>query len=156
MHKKRPLLRCCIAGGLVWLVSACATTTKNHSESPLDAAVISSKAVAIGEMNAKIESAVASNATWTKSATLCVLYVLQADEETRELKLTYASSGGEQPSQATVELRRDGFLDDAVRGDWHRLALQRQADGTWRFVEGSRAQQCWRNSSKGYMADACP
>ena len=62
----------------------------------------------------------------------------------------------ESPTKATVTLVRDGFLDDAVRGDIHRILFHKAGDGTWKIVGLKKSQRCWRSNSDKYSSDLCP
>ena len=56
---------------------------------------------------------------------------------------------GEWPDSTVITLIRDGWKDDSIRGDWHRISLYRLPDGTWRLSEALRAFRCYRGHQQG-------
>jgi uncharacterized protein len=65
--------------------------------------------------------------------------------------------GAESPAATRVTLLRDGFLDDAVRGDRWAIAMERTAAGGWRIVEVTRAWRCRRSAQQDRFDIApCP
>lgn len=65
--------------------------------------------------------------------------------------------GAESPAATRVTLLRDGFLDDAVRGDRWEIAMERTATGGWRIVEVTRAWRCRRGAHQDRFDIApCP
>ena len=65
--------------------------------------------------------------------------------------------GAEAPAATRVTLLRDGFLDDAVRGDRWQITMERTANGGWRIVEVTRAWRCRRGAQQDRFGIArCP
>ena len=117
--------------------------------------VVSSAPVDVAPLNELVEEARAVGEAWIESPTLVALRVIGGDSEVRELTLTATANRTEAADSSVVILTRDGFLDDSVRGDWHRLVLVRVEDGAWHVVEAERAQTCWRGGTDSYSADPC-
>jgi hypothetical protein len=70
---------------------------------------------------------------------------------------TQENRGAESPTAARVTLLRDGFLDDAMRGDRWEIAMERSANGGWRIVEVTRAWRCRRGAQQDRFDIApCP
>ena len=140
---------------LLLLVSACARTP--HSADPLDVPVESWDIVDVAPLNALVDEAAGAGSDWPRSAVSVTLGVLGGDADARFLALSGAGNKGEQADTVVVHLARDGFLDDSLRGDWHRAVLYRVDDGTWRLHELRRAFRCRRGGSTDrYSAGWCP
>ena len=72
-------------------------------------------------------------------------------------RIDIESGPGERPSEVSIAVLRDGFLDDAVRGDAHRIALRLQDDGSWRPVAAERFNRCRRGAAAdAFTAAPCP
>ena len=79
------------------------------------------------------------------------------DDGVRELSLVEKKNTGEHPDQSTIIYKRDGFLDDSLRGDWHEKQFQRQANGSWRVSSAKVAYRCWRRDNvDAYQEALCP
>jgi hypothetical protein len=144
--------------GLLIAVVLLATSAAAHPPEvdPLDVPVDSWQLVDVSSLNSKIEQAAAAGDEWPYSALIVTLHLFGGDLETRSLSLTESANRGEVPDTIVVTIARDGFLDDSVRGDWHRVVLRRVADGTWRVHEARRAYRCWRgNNQECYAAELC-
>ena len=64
---------------------------------------------------------------------------------------------GDSPDGARFTVIRDGFGDDSVRGDAHRIELRRQADGSWQPVAAEVFRRCWRGDVvERFIAGNCP
>lgn len=113
--------------------------------------------VDVEPLNSGIDDAVAAGEEWPRSALLATLELFGGEADTRILELTVQGNRGEAPDTMIVIMTREGFLDDSVRGDWHKATLYRKADSTWRLHEVRRAFRCWRGGSvDSYEADWCP
>ena len=77
------------------------------------------------------------------------------DSTSSEIEVVFAS--GESSDGARVTVLRDGFVDDSVRGDAHRIELKRQADDSWRPVAAEIFLRCWRGDvADQFIAENCP
>jgi hypothetical protein len=136
-------------------LTACAASPpigENLLQVPVDSWAL----VDVAPLNSRIEAAVAAGATWPRSPLLTTMELLGGEAETQGLALTLGPFRGEVPDTAVIIMARDGFLDDSIRGDWHRLLLLRSRDGSWRIDEIRRAFRCWRaHSLDRYAARRC-
>jgi len=124
---------------------------------PLDVPVDSWRNVDVMPLNSRVDEAVEAGLDWPRSALYVTLNLVGGDADTRSLVLSEVANRGEAPDTMVVVVARDGFLDDSVRGDWHRAVLYRATDGTWRLHEMRRAFRCYRGGSLDrYSADLCP
>jgi hypothetical protein len=96
------------------------------------------------EMNEQIKEAVARGEDWPTSPLAATVQLLGGDVDTRVLRLEESKNRTEGADTTVVVLIRDGFLDDSVRGDWHRIVYWRQADWSWRIHSVRRAFRCYR------------
>jgi hypothetical protein len=108
-------------------------------------------------MNAQIAQAVASGEDWPTSPLAATVRLLEGDSDTRILRLEESKNRTEGADTTVVVLTRDGFLDDSVRGDWHRIVYERQPDRTWRIDSVRRAFRCYRqHHHESYSREWCP
>ncbi len=63
---------------------------------------------------------------------------------------------GEAPDQVNVILKRDGFLDDSLQGDWRRIIFKLNTNKVWQISEIHMALKCWRSKIKNFQAEKCP
>ena len=123
---------------------------------PLDVDVISYEELDVSGINEAVDAAVEKGVDWPKDAVKTVLYIVCGDVSAFEIAIMAKANRVENPDSVVVEVARDSFADDSVRGDWHRAVLLRQVDGTWRFKRVFRAFRCYRGKSKdGYSSDLC-
>ena len=140
---------------LLLLVACC--TPSLHKMAADGPRVESWNLVDVEPLNSHINKAVAAGEDWPRSALLATLELFGEESDTRTLSLSMEGNRGEAPDTMIIIMTRDGFLDDSVRGDWHRAALHRQSDNTWRFHEIRRAFRCWRGGNvECYGAEWCP
>jgi hypothetical protein len=138
------------------LIAGCAGSLPSVKDR-LDVKVESWQSVDVAPLNARIEAAVATGAGWPRSPLRVTVELLGADIDTRSVWLTAQGNRGEVPDTTVVIAVRDGFLDDSLRGDWHRIAYHRLGDGTWRVHEMGRAYRCWRGHHlNAFSAQLCP
>ena len=84
-----------------------------------------------------------ADAAWTRSPLLMAVEFLglrSPEAATTSIDLESAAEGRD---DAAVTVKLDGLLDDSVRGVRTVLALDRQADETWRLRSARREQRCW-------------
>jgi hypothetical protein len=140
----------------LFLVAGCAAQQPQVTQG-LDVEVESWESVDIARLNARVGESVAAAETWAASPLRMTVELFGADVDTRVLWLTEKKNRGEGADTTVVTMVRDGFLDDSVRGDWHRIVYYRQADGTWRLHEMRRAFRCWRGRHlEAYSSQLCP
>ena len=138
------------------LVAGCATTqdvvfsvdnVEVESWEPVDAA----------GMNARIAEAVASGEEWPRNPLVATVRLLVGDGETRTIRLEESRHHKEGADSSVVVLTTDGYFDDSVRGEWHRIVYERQADGSWSINSVRRAFRCYRGHHKdSYSRKWCP
>lgn len=95
--------------------------------------------------NAEAAAALEAGAAWPRSAVEVVVRRLGlGDELPRQLSLTWAGSGAENPSVLVVTAVTGGLLDDSIAGVWAEMQLEKQTNGVWRVVRDHRAWRCVR------------
>ena len=147
-------MRCVVIGLL--LVAGCAGLQPGVKEG-FDVEVESWESVDVAGLNTRIEGAVAVGAAWPRSPLRMTVELLITDVDTRSVWLTEQGNRGEVSDTTVVIVVRDGFLDDSVRGDWHRIVYYRAGDGTWRVHEVQRAYRCWRGHHlTAFSSQLCP
>jgi hypothetical protein len=140
-----------LALGLV-VLAGCAAPLEHTPEPVVD----SWEVVDVAELNARIDDAVSEGADWPRSPILTALEVLGGEADAREIAIDRRMNRAEAADTAVVVITRDRFLDDSVRGDWHRIVLRRLGDWTWRLHEVRRAFRCWRGHHlESYSAEWC-
>lgn len=141
--------------GLVLLVAGCAPSGELvFSAEGIE--VESWETVDPAPMNAKVASAVAAGETWPTSPLAITVDLFGGDVDTRILSLEERKNRTEGADTTVVVLIRDGFLDDSVRGDWHRIVYARQEDWTWRVHSVRRAYRCYRRDHlESFSRDLC-
>jgi len=86
------------------------------------------------------------------------LYVFNLFDLTALKKISYEFNVDniENPKNINISIIRDGFLDDSVRGDIHRLKLKLNNKRTWEIISIKKTTSCWRNSPLIYSTEICP
>ncbi len=140
---------------LVAMTVSCATITDDKFEKWPSGEVLSWKITDFSKLNDKISKASSSHQDWVNNIQL---YVFHLFDLSGLKKVVYESEFDniENPTEATVTLVRDGFLDDSVRGDVHRISFHRTAGGAWKIVDLKKSQRCWRADLDEYSSDLCP
>jgi hypothetical protein len=109
------------------------------------------------ELNARLDRAVLSDEGWPSSPLQSTLQIFGDDTDAQAVVVEEMKNRVEGADSATVEMIRDGFLDDSVRGDWHEVVFERQPDGSWRIAEARVAYRCRRGENTSvYQGDLCP
>jgi hypothetical protein len=141
---------------ILLLVAGCAAS-QPKPEDMQDISVESWEAIDVAPLNARIEEAVGVGATWPASPLETTIELFGGDIDTRSLSLTEEKNLTEGADTTVVIMVRDGFLDDSVRGDWHRIVFRIEPDRTWRIHEIRRAFRCWRGHHlDAYGSKWCP
>jgi len=106
-------------------------------------------------LNGTIDRARQSGQAWIEQPELYVhqLFALQG---IRSFTQEFRYDRSEQPQNIEIQLVRDGFLDDAQRGDIQRIKLRKNVDQSWRVTEVKKAYSCWRSVSVQYSSELCP
>lgn len=106
-------------------------------------------------LNSRINHAYQSGLGWVKSPRLYVFELFYLDE-IKAFSYDYEVDNTENPQAITIKLIRDGFLDDSVRGDSHRIHLRSDKNGVWSIHSIKKAHRCWRSKEAVYTTKACP
>lgn len=75
--------------------------------------------------------------------------------ETPHTNIDLQTKVGDEFDHVIVIVVRDKFLDDSVRGDWHRFEFSRNSRGAWRVTDARKAVRCWRSPTGIYTARQC-
>jgi len=138
-------------------LSAGATTPANETRqagSPEPAAPVVDSFILedLQDINAAIEKAAGAGEDWVVDPVRIAMNVVEQDpdavEERHYLNLTFEGEG-ERPTACRVTVVTDGYLDDSMRGEWCRFAMERAEDGTWRVTEFRHAWRCYRGRVTG-------
>ena len=68
--------------------------------------------------------------------------------------IVQVNAGAESPRATRITMFRDGFLDDATRGDRWEVDLERSVNGVWSIREVKRAWRCRRGERADQYATA--
>jgi hypothetical protein len=109
----------CLIVGLVLLLTAC-TAPGPITFTVTGVEVESWEAVETMSMNARVDDAVAAGEAWPRSPLAATIELLGGDVDARILRIDESKNRTEGADTTVVVIIRDGFLDDSVRGDWHR------------------------------------
>ncbi len=80
---------------------------------------------------------------WTRSPLLVAINFLAIDGQGAGKTTIEVEATPEGGDEAAVTVTLDGLLDDSVRAHRTAVALERQADGSWRLRSARREQRCW-------------
>jgi hypothetical protein len=105
------------------------------------------------DLNGRIEQAALAGESWPDSPLSVTLSLFGDDRETQSLVIEEVKNAAEGAKSTTVVYIRDGFLDDAVLGDWHEVDYRCLPDGTWRVVEARHAWRCRRPDQSEFFGD---
>lgn len=144
---------------LMGMLTACAAHALDSPTSAglmLGIKVESAATLDASDFDAVIAKAAANGDAWPASPALVAYQILGGDAEARSFRLSCEANRAESPDQVVCVVVRDGFLDDAVQGDWHQLHLSKAPDQRWRIVKVLKASRCWRNDAKIYQSAQCP
>ena len=106
-------------------------------------------------LNDRIRAAYASGQAWASQPQLYVFNLFYF-EEIKSITYDYEVDNTENPQHITIRLIRDGFLDDAVRGDIQRIELNRNKQGEWEIILLQKAHRCWRGEEQTFTTEPCP
>jgi hypothetical protein len=125
------------------LLTGCAPGRPGATDSP-QPAIESQEVVDPTPLNEQIARAVAAGAEWPESPLRITVELLGSEGNTRALSIDEERNVGGGADTMVVVMVRDGFHDDSIRGDWHRVVYGREPDGTWRVARVTRAFRCYR------------
>jgi hypothetical protein len=121
-----------------------------EAQAERDVPVESWAVLEIDAFNSAVDAAVDSGRTWAQDPIDVVEQFLWGGiGGARYSRLEKQDNRLEWPDSTVITLMRDGWADDSIRGDWHRLTLHRLPDGTWRLSEALRAYRCYRGHQQG-------
>ncbi|MDH3659219.1 MAG: hypothetical protein OEU92_04175 [Alphaproteobacteria bacterium] len=132
------------------------TDETNAIHPMMEVTVASSLALDTTELNERILRMDQTSAMVLSSPIALVEALIGGSDEARSTTIAVQRESAERPGRASVTAIRDGFLDDSIRGDWHRFDVERRSDGSWKVTKAQRATRCWRSSSVAYSSSACP
>ena len=118
--------------------------TPPEAQSTREVSVESWAMLEVDEFNAKVDAAVDSGETWPEDPIEVVEQFIWGRIGAYYTRLEKQDNRVEGADSTVITLIRDRHADDSVRGDWHRIALNRLQDGTWRLSEARRAFRCYR------------
>ena len=153
MIRSRPTCALLFAFCIPLLSIGCASEAQRKAL-PSEVVVTSWLDVDFAALNAQIRKAQETNAPWVSIPQLYAFNLFDF-AETKEIDYHFSADRIEAATAVEVTIRRDGFADDAVRGDIHALKLRRDNQGAWRIVSLKRATRCWRPEAAEYSAAAC-
>jgi len=137
------------------LAAGCTASQLEMAPAP-EVPVESWQSVDVASLNARVDEAAAGGAAWPASPLNLTVELFGGDVDTRILSLAEQNNRGEGADTTVVVMVRDGFLDDSIRGDWHRIVYRRLPDGTWRLHEVRRAYRCWRgHHQEAFSSQPC-
>ena len=106
-------------------------------------------------LNLKIQQARRAGKAWPAKPERVIFHLFDLSD-LKSVDYQYRTDKIEAPTQIKIQLIRDGFLDDAVRGDIHQLKLNRQAGGDWKITSLKKTTRCWRFNPAVYASTPCP
>jgi len=125
------------------------TLSEPSAQSPGEAQVESWDTLEVDEFNSKISEAADSGETWAQDPIDVVEeFIWGRIGGARYTRLEKQDNRVEWPDSTVITLIREGWADDSVRGDWHRITLYRLPDGTWRLSEARQAYRCYRGHQR--------
>jgi hypothetical protein len=128
---------------ILLLIAGCAASQPKPVDAP-DVSIESWETIDVAQLNMQIEEGITAGAAWAMSPLGITIELLGGDADTRYLSVTEEKNRTEGADTTVVIMVRDGFLDDSVRGDWHRIVYRLEADRAWRVHRVKRAFRCWR------------
>jgi hypothetical protein len=84
------------------------------------------------------------------------LMVLKVNLDQKNLLISQDFPSIEEKNRVVITIVRDGYPDDATRGEWDRLELQKEIGGGWKILTAKHAVSCWRSDSQIFQNKPCP
>jgi hypothetical protein len=126
------------------LVTACSSSKQVPVTDPSEIPVESWDLVEVEGFNARIDEAVNAGETWPRDPIIVTSEFIWGGLSAHYTRLEKQDNRVEGADSTVIVIVRDRFLDDSIRGDWHRITLYRLSDMTWRLAEARRAFRCYR------------
>lgn len=111
--------------------------------------------VPITTFNKKIQKAHKNRLNWVSKPELYV-YNLFELSGLKNISYEYSADNIESPKKIDINILRDGFLDDSIRGDIHHIKLKKSNKGIWKVISIKKTTSCWRNKQQIYSTNICP
>ncbi len=153
------------AGVLVTIFVTVALTVPPTLQSSLnlktEGEVESYKQLEVADFNRVVEKASQNNEAWTKDVMQVALKFvpeMSIEEEGRRSRIIEVAKADidTQPGVVVVIITDDGFADDSVRGQKHRVELKKGTDGAWKLVNARKAWTCRPNRGhQNYSTQLC-
>lgn len=137
---------------ILFLVTSCATVNKSSLAFP-QFEVSSWKKISLEEFNKPLKLAQDENKEWAQTPELFPQNLMILTE-LKNYFISHSANSIEFNKRSTLLIIRDGFLDDSVRGDIHRIVLEKHEE-KWKVVEAEKAIRCWRNEQSSYSSAPC-
>lgn len=110
--------------------------------------------VNVDKYNKIIKDAYLSKSVWVTKPALYIHYLLGMDE-TKSVLYSIEANTMESPTEYIIKLKREGLLDDSVRGDLNLIVLSNTHKGYWQVISAKRANSCWKDKNKNFYSKPC-
>ncbi|HBB31671.1 MAG TPA: hypothetical protein DDZ80_01740 [Cyanobacteria bacterium UBA8803] len=136
-------------------------TLKSSQNLTTEGEVESYKQLEVVDFNRVVEKAAQNNEAWTKDVMQVALKFvpeMSIEEEGRRSRIIEVAKADidNQPGVIVVIITDDGFADDSVRGQKHRVELKKGADGAWKLINAWKAWTCQPNRGhQNYSTQLC-
>jgi len=119
----------------------------------LSVKISSSKFVDVTEFNKKIDVAAKQGKQWVKDP---ISVIRKYSYWPGRTALVFIRSEGERPSEYTITIITDGFLDDSVRGQRDEIIVIRDAYKIWHLKSVKSTWRCWSDRGHShYSIEPC-
>ncbi|MDG5814306.1 hypothetical protein QA601_04400 [Chitinispirillales bacterium ANBcel5] len=137
------------------VVLSCSRTA--NDQRPDEFPVVSYNNLDVKDFNVKITSAADNREDWVYSPVL-VVQKYRRISDARFVSILLKNDRVENPSNSTITVVEEGYLDDAVRGQWFQFFLEREnSESAWKVEEIRQANLCGRmGSPEKFSKELCP
>lgn len=148
-------MRCCVMkfGSFCFIFLLVSASCYASSDDP-SRNVGSLESIDTKTFNEIIQKAHHEGLGWSVRPELYIFYLFDLSE-IKSVSYEYSFDSVESPNYVNINLVRDGFLDDSVRGDIQYLKLRKNKNGTWNIISIKKARSCWRKKNLTYSSEAC-
>jgi len=101
-----------------------------------------------------LNSARAEKKSWVNDPSQFAFHLLNLSD-TRDYRIDYQATRVENNDKSVITIVRDGFMDDAIRGDIHQFQVINE-QGLWQLMSVKRSFRCWRTIDMSYSSKLCP